>query len=76
MTSAVLSILGAKTKIELTSVRTRVGKSPRKTADQILLVYTFLVKLTHFYPCKKWFPTNQKINQQNYDTVKTAGTYL
>ena len=48
MTIAALSIFGAKTKIALTGVRSRVREFPCIIDNLILLTLYFSLKLTHF----------------------------
>ena len=48
MAIAALSILGAKLKIALTSVRSRVRESLPKSANLILLTLYFMLKLTYY----------------------------
>ena len=67
MTIAALSIFGAKTKIALTSVRSRVRESLAKWL--ILLTLYFLLKLTYVL-------VKMLFDQQNYDTFDTPGTFL
>ena len=73
MAIAALSILGAKLKIALTSVRSRVRESLAKRL--ILYILYFLLKLTYFL-VKSVYRQFKKINKQNYDTLETTGTYF
>ena len=56
MTIAALSILGVKTKIALTGVRSSVRESLTNTANLILLTMYFLTA-TYLFPYKNCFPT-------------------
>ena len=61
MMIAALSIFSTKSKIALT------GSQSSNTFNSVLFTETYL------FPCKKCFPTIQKINQQNYETFATPG---
>ena len=74
MTIAALSSFGAKLKIALTGVRSRVRESLAKR-----LIESFnsvLFAESYLFPCTKCLPTIKKINWQNYDELETTGTYL
>ena len=74
MMIAALSRFGSKLKIALTGVRSRVRESLTKR-----LIESFnsvLFAEFYFFPYTKCFPTIKKINWQNYDELKTTGTYL
>ena len=71
---AALSIFGAKLKIALTGVRSRVRESLAKRLIEFL--NSVLFAESYLFPCKKCLPTIKKINWQNYEILETTGTYL